>query len=120
MTDGSRKIYITSEAKKLEILASLELSGSVRTLDRLLRTSYADLATSTSEEVRAKYARWLEVAQTGLAIEAEWGEGALLDLNDPIFVDMRARGDMNPVRVRNAEAYAAAHPGRKFSSPSIL
>ena len=120
MADGSRKVYHTSEAEKLEVLASLELSGSVRTLDRLLRTSYADLASSTSEEVRAKYVRWLEVARTGLAIEAEWGEGALLDLNDPIFVDMRARGEMNPVRIRNAEAYAAAHPRPELSWPNLL
>ncbi|TPK96982.1 MULTISPECIES: hypothetical protein [unclassified Mesorhizobium] len=120
MGDDSQKIYRTSEAEKLEVLASLELAGSVRTLDRLLRTSYAGLATSVSEDVRARYARWQEVARKGLAIEEEWGEGALLNLNDPIFVDMRARGEMNPVRIRNAEAYAVAHLRREFSSPSFL
>ncbi|TGV76861.1 hypothetical protein EN801_037405 [Mesorhizobium sp. M00.F.Ca.ET.158.01.1.1] len=86
----------------------------------VLKGNFSDLATSASEDVRAKFARWQEVAKKGLAIEAEWGEGALLNLNDPVFADMRARGQMKPVRVRNAEAYAAIHPPAEFSSASFL
>ncbi|TGQ73010.1 hypothetical protein EN805_28825 [bacterium M00.F.Ca.ET.162.01.1.1] len=110
-----------TEDEKLFVLDGLERSGSVRMMANVLKGNFSDLATSASEDVRAKFARWQEVAKKGLAIEAEWGEGALLKLDGPVFVDLRAKGLMNPDRIRNAEAYAAAHSGLpELNSSSAL
>lgn len=121
MENEKRYFCRLTEDEKLNVLDSLERSGSVRMMANVLKGNFSDLANSASEEVRAKFARWQEVAKKGLAIEAEWGEGALLKLDDPVFVDLRAKGLMNPDRIHNAEAYAAAHLSLpEFSSPSAL
>ncbi|WP_095085627.1 hypothetical protein [Mesorhizobium sophorae] len=121
MENEPRYFCRLTEDEKLSVLAELERSGSVRMMANVLKGNFSDLATSASEDVRAKYARWQEVAKKGLAIEAEWGEGALLKLDDPVFVDLRAKGLMNPKRIRHAEAYAATHASLpEFSSPSVL
>lgn len=110
-----------TEGEKLDVLEGLERSGSIRMLDRVLKGNFSDLATSPSKETRTKFARWQEVVRKGLAIEAEWGEGALLKLDDPIFVDLCAKGLMKLDRIRNAERYAAAHKSLPASSsPSLL
>ncbi|MEP9373288.1 hypothetical protein [Mesorhizobium sp. KR1-2] len=110
-----------TEDQKLHVLDGLERAGSIGILARLLNGNFSDLATSASDNVRARYARWQEVARQGLAIEAEWGEGALLKLDDPVYADLRKKGLMNPDRIRNAEAYFVAHPILwEFNSPSRL
>lgn len=121
MANETRYFCTLTEDEKLDVLHALEQSGSVRMMANVLKGNFSDLATSASEDVRAKYARWQEVTKKWQAIEAEWGEGALLKLDDPVFVDLRAKGLMNPDRIRNAEAYAAAHASLpEFSSPSLL
>ena len=110
-----------TEEEKLNVLDSLERSGSVRMMANVLKGNFSDLATSASEGVRAKYARWQEVTKKWQVIEAEWGEGALLKLDDPVFVDLRAKGLLNPDIIRNAEAYACAHSSLpEFNTPSAL
>lgn len=119
MTTDSGYYCRLTESEKLDVLEGLERSGSIQMLDSVLKGNFSDLATSQSEHIRTKFARWQEVARKGLAMEAKWGEGALLKLDEPVFVDLRAKGLMNPDRIRNAEAYAAAHRALpEFSSPS--
>lgn len=117
MERGRQYFCKLAEDEKLNVLEALEQSGCVGMMERLLERNFSDLAHSASENVRARYARWQEVAQKGLAIEAEWGQGALLKLDEPIFVELRAEGLMNPNRICNAEAYAAAHPSSPGSIP---
>ncbi|TPJ54717.1 hypothetical protein [Mesorhizobium sp. B2-6-4] len=120
MENEKRYFCRLTEDEKLFVLDGLERSGSVRMMANVLKGNFSDLATSASEDVRAKYARWQEVTKKWLAIEAEWGEGALLKLDDPVFVDLRSKGQLNPDIIRNAEAYAAAHSSLpEFSSPSV-
>ncbi|MER8748094.1 hypothetical protein NKH57_02270 [Mesorhizobium sp. M1050] len=121
MENEPRYFCRLTEDEKLSVLAGLERSGSVRMMANVLKGNFSDLATSASKDVRAKYARWQEVTKKWQAIEAEWGEGALLKLDDPVFVDLRAKGLLNSDIIRNAEAYACAHSSLpEFNTPSAL
>ncbi|RST85497.1 hypothetical protein EJC49_15530 [Aquibium carbonis] len=96
-----------TEEEQVQCLLRAEEAGSMRLLDVMLK-EYVGLAGSSLETSRALHARLREVADAGLAIEAKWGDGAMLQLNDPILQDLRSAGLIKPHRVRNAEAYAAA------------
>ncbi|THF58189.1 hypothetical protein [Ollibium composti] len=111
-------VFKQSEDKELAVLSGLAKMGSIRALDHSIRNRFAYLETSASEEVRKEFVHWREVARKGMAIEAEWGPGALLDLSHPVYVELREKGLMNPRHVRNAETYASAQQSVSSSSLS--